>query len=310
MNLTRLVLLLLFLLALSVQLQAAPASIYVAVMELHMDENNGTTVYDSSGNGNNGTLTSDSPTPVVIVQEVITDPYQGNDPCTMVPSWTAGQSGQEGDYGIRIPGYRDRITVPNSASLSITGSLRVEAWFKPEGPVVMYGDREGFEYAVSIMGKGKNNGGTHEGYGMYVAENGILHGMIGFTNAGFKDFLSSSNMDGTVLHGQWNHAVLTFDGDKTYGLELNGVVLNIDGGGSLTASDTIRASNRDLYIGDNEWIQLYNGMMWGDVDQVNISTLAACSLEGDISGSDGEPDCFVDLFDFAALALEWLLVVE
>ena len=54
----------------------------------------------------------------------------------------------------------------------------------------------------------------------------------------------------------------------------------------------------------------------GRIDEVRISNVARHFLDGcepldsDITGPSGTPDCYVDLFDFALLGLQWLQCSE
>src|SRR5206468_9777237 len=66
------------------------------------DEGSGTTVADSSGNGNTGTLVNG-------------------------PVWTAGQVGN----ALFFDGIDDNITVPDSASLDLSSSFTLSAWVNP-----------------------------------------------------------------------------------------------------------------------------------------------------------------------------------
>lgn len=221
------------------------SGVFADYLNLQMDEGGGTTVFDSSGNGNNGTI---------IDQD-------------MPGTWDWSTDTHTGSGYSVFSNEHDMIKVDNDPSITFTGAFEISAWVKPVGDVVMYGPREGFSHAMGIVGKGRNNGGIHEGYGMYIANNGILHGIIGFENAGVIDFASTGNLDGTVVHSQWNHVEIWFDGVDTYGLRLNGVELNIDGGSKLSATDSVRASSRPLFIGVDEWNGQYVN---GYIDDVVI----------------------------------------
>ena len=74
------------------------------IMWLKLDETSGTTATDSSGNGNDGTLTYMS----------------GNE-------WTAGQI----DGALELDGSNDYVNVGDAASLDITDAITVTAWIKP-----------------------------------------------------------------------------------------------------------------------------------------------------------------------------------
>jgi len=65
------------------------------------DEGSGSTAYDASGNGNDGTLIND-------------------------PKWTAGKSGS----ALQFDGVDDYVDCGNDESLNITDAITIEAWIK------------------------------------------------------------------------------------------------------------------------------------------------------------------------------------
>jgi|CXWL01.1.fsa_nt_gi hypothetical protein len=67
-----------------------------------LDENTGTAAADSSGSGNNGTLTNG-------------------------PTWTAGRLGA----ALAFDGINDNVTIPHSTSLALTGAFSMAAWVNP-----------------------------------------------------------------------------------------------------------------------------------------------------------------------------------
>src|ERR1700729_3106318 len=66
------------------------------------DEGSGTTVTDASGNGNNGTISG--------------------------ATWST--AGKYGD-ALSFNGTSSLVTIPNSASLQLSGGMTLEAWVKP-----------------------------------------------------------------------------------------------------------------------------------------------------------------------------------
>lgn len=71
------------------------------VAAYNFDEGSGTTLMDRSGNGNNGTLVSS-------------------------PAWTAGKNGG----ALAFDGVDDYVSVPETSSLDISGSMTLAAWIK------------------------------------------------------------------------------------------------------------------------------------------------------------------------------------
>ena len=100
------------------------------VGEWRMNEGSGTTLVDSSGSGNNGTIL-------------------GN------PTWVAGQNG----LALRLDGTGDYATVPDSASLDISSTITLAAWVKPEKTATQYlikkatqNGTDGYELSLATTG--------------------------------------------------------------------------------------------------------------------------------------------------------------
>ena len=94
------------------------------------DEGSGTTLVDSSGLANNGTIL-------------------GN------PTWVAGQHGQ----AIRFDGTGDYATVADNASLDISGAITMATWVKPEKVATQYlikkaiqSGTDGYELSLATTG--------------------------------------------------------------------------------------------------------------------------------------------------------------
>jgi hypothetical protein len=105
------------------------------VAEWKFDEKTGTTVNDSSGNGNTGTLTNG-------------------------PVWTTGKSGP----GLKFDGTDDYVTVPSSSSLQITGDITTEMWIYPTSlpttslnRMVLLDKGYNKEFRVGFISEGANN---------------------------------------------------------------------------------------------------------------------------------------------------------
>ncbi|MHA1329652.1 MAG: DUF2341 domain-containing protein [Candidatus Hodarchaeales archaeon] len=82
------------------------------VLNLHFDENSGTTAYDTSGNGNDGT-------------------YYGetfNDGTIYGATWTNGKHGK----ALSFDGVDDYVEVPHSDGLDITGPFTFAVWVYPK----------------------------------------------------------------------------------------------------------------------------------------------------------------------------------
>ncbi|MDX6439390.1 MAG: hypothetical protein QOF45_1973, partial [Gaiellaceae bacterium] len=80
---------------------AAPAAVSGLVGAYSFDATSGTSVADSSGSGNTGTLSG--------------------------PVWTAGKTGN----ALSFDGINDWVTIADAASLDLTSGMTLEAWVKP-----------------------------------------------------------------------------------------------------------------------------------------------------------------------------------
>jgi len=129
-----------FILALCLlQTSAANAADASLVGWWRFDDGSGSVAYDTSGNGNDGTL-------------------QGS------PNWVAGKSGG----GLEFDGADDYIDCGNGESLNITGEITIAAWIYPTG--------SGSSTYPRIVDKSSGTGGADAGYKMYLraAENYIV----------------------------------------------------------------------------------------------------------------------------------------
>jgi Tol biopolymer transport system component len=119
---------------------------------LHMNESSGSSVIDSSGNGNNGTATGTS----------IVSGLFGN---------ARSFNGTSSDY----------IAVPNSSTLSLPVSFTVEAWIRiPRIPS---------DYKAIIAKREDHVGSWTENYGLYVTPSGTIR--FQFTQNSINGFLDS-----------------------------------------------------------------------------------------------------------------------
>ena len=144
------------------------------------NEGSGSAAADSSGNGNNGTLSGPG------------------------AAWSAG--GRHGG-ALTFNGSAGRVTVPNSASLSLASSYTLEAWIRPTA-------LSGYQ---TILIK-ELTGGC--GYWLQTASSNLSSG---FHNGGCRETSSSGP---PIQLNQWSHvAAVLNDAANTYTLYLNGVAI-------------------------------------------------------------------------------------
>lgn len=243
-----------------------------------LDETSGTTAVDSQG-AHNGTLIND-------------------------PVWqpSSGQVGGDvlfdgdNDYINCGGGVADHNT-PSWADL--TQEITIAAWIKvdtfdynkPWQSIVSKGDT-----AWRLARAGNENV-------INFACNGVGPN---FDVQGFTD----------VTDGKWHQIVGTYDGTEL-ALYVDGI-LDIWGGSPVAATGNIAFDNNDVYIGANA--EKPNRQFNGQIDEVRIYEIGlpayrvvdlfredngrnSCSqgLPGDVNG-----DCYIDMADFAEMALYWL----
>ena len=167
-----------------------------------MDEGSGTILLDESEYKNKATTT-------------------GN------PTWVAGISGQ----AIKLDGATQYATVPDNASLDITGSITLAAWIKPEKAATQYvlkkatlGGIDGYELSLSSQGRvffRFNQGSSGDTYRLNSS--------------------SSYPVDGNT----WMHIAATYNG-SVMKLYINGVE---NSSKSFTSPPPISANQLALAIG-------------------------------------------------------------
>src|SRR6185436_7723647 len=136
------------------------------------EEASGTTVLDSSGNGNNGTFNA------------------ANGPTRT----TAGRFGK----GMHFDGIDDLITVADSNSLDLTSAATLMAWVKVENQTGWRNIL--FKHNVSDLT-----------YGMYANNNSSAVGTpIGYVNSGGQ--IRSAAATSGVYQARWMHIAVTFGG--------------------------------------------------------------------------------------------------
>ncbi|MFC2078670.1 LamG-like jellyroll fold domain-containing protein [Candidatus Bipolaricaulota bacterium] len=160
--------------------EPAPPSSYGGYWRFN--EGAGSAVSDSSGNGNDGTI-SDA-------------------------NWTTSV---DASGALSFDGVNDYVTIPDSASLNITGSaITIEAWIKREGDT---GDYE------MIVGKEVNGGGTDVGYYMQITPTDKLAFGFATSDLIFTRVTGTTN----IVLGTWMHIAGVYDGSQMR-LYINGVL--------------------------------------------------------------------------------------
>jgi len=110
-----------------------------------------------------------------------------------------------GNCSLAVNGSADYVSVPNSASLNITGSLTLEAWIKPSSSMS----------SAQIMSRYNASGG---GYQLGV-NNGKLRMDILHTGTAYNSIFGNT----TLTLNAWHHVAGVFDGSQ-YRLYVDGVL--------------------------------------------------------------------------------------
>lgn len=200
-----------------------------------MNEGKGQTVYDWSGNGNNGTLGS-------------TSGADAND-----PSWI---NGVFLGSALRFDG-NDFIRIPDSPNLE-SQNLTVSAWVRADGSPGKW------KY---VMAKGQSGDCFTGSYGLYTGDN---EGLVFYvydgsgTTAGFH--FSPDVEASQVWDNRWHHVAGTYDG-QTLRFFLDGN--QIDNGTPSTAAVFYDLPSGDTQVGSyvDNTCGLY---LVGDIDGVSV----------------------------------------
>lgn len=217
----------------------------------HFNEASGSSVADSSGNGNNGTAIG----------------------TTIVP----GRFGNARSFN----GSSDYITVPDSPSLSNLSQITIEVWVKPTGF-----DLGAWAGGEALVVKGTSVDGAFSGYALWVHRN--AEGPNGSASSltqvqfqlSFGGGSTSSPLSFPHEPNKWYYVVGTYDGNdlKVY---VNGVL-------EATSSNfpNLGVTNTNpLFINHHTWgfggsgFQYSSQRMGGLIDEVRISNIARSAAE-------------------------------
>src|SRR5262249_10508725 len=135
------------------------------------DDVSGTTAPDSSGNGNNGTLVG-SPAPSIAPGKIA--------------------------RAIALTNASDLVSVPDSASLNLTGAFTTSAW-------VNFNPLPGYGQYPNVVAK-LTSPSVYSGFGLFWNSSGVS-GIIG---PGTSHWYVTAPYRPTA--GTWHHYVTTFDG--------------------------------------------------------------------------------------------------
>lgn len=206
------------------------------------EECSGTTASDRSGNGNNGVVSGG-------------------------PTWSTDTPSGKG-CSLLLDGVNDIVTVPDSATLDITGSITMSIWIKSTGS-------NGYS---GLFNKTSGLTGYQLGLAASVGIRGDLYNGVTYISPGHTT---------PVLDGKWHHVVETYDG-TTAKIYVDGVAgSNLVGSGFLTVNAASLVIGSDICCGG----RLFNG----SIDEARVFAKALTASEvGRLYARERE------LIDFAA----------
>jgi len=192
-----------------------------------LDDGSGTTALDSAG-GNHGTLING-------------------------PTWTAAGMF---NGALDFDGVDDRVTVPTSPDLEVSGAITLAAWVNPD---TLY------RKTARILSKSDGTASNRSDYYLMATASTIEF-------AFFDGSLITTTSTVTLNPGQWVHIAGTYDG-STARLYLNGVEV-----ASTAHSGSIRVSPKSLHLGS--WGGSDAKRTWdGRLDDLRVYSQALSAAE-------------------------------
>jgi MYXO-CTERM domain-containing protein len=199
----------------------------------NLDETSGPNAYDSAGT-NNGTY------------------YNAPVPSTDVPPVPAGNARS---LLFVASGGTQRVAVPDSASLRISGPITVAAWVKPTADTPNYqkGVVSKFNLSPGIDGYWLELGWSNQG-------NNVPSFTLGNGTA------TAAAATGTALPlNQWTHIAGVYDGSNVM-IYVNGTMLGSASNSGAGAILPTAANTSELHIGSDYGINVFTG----NIDEVRI----------------------------------------
>ena len=205
------------------------------------DEGSGSTLDDSSGNGNNGTITN--------------------------ATWTT--DGKFGDALDFTGASNSWVTIPDSSSLNLTSAMTLEAWVDPTS---LSSSDNGMVAAIAKDNKGSS--GTPVSYALYAA-NGTSKPPAGHILANGRDYGAQGS---SVLPlNTWSFLTSTYTGG-TLKMYVNGSLVSSTNVGKrliTTTSNQLRIGGDwagAMFTGLIDNVRIYNQALSGSQIQTDMKT--------------------------------------
>ena len=161
-----------------------------------------------------------------------------------------------GFHSLSLNGTSSYVSVPNSASISISGPITIEAWIKVNAINGNYQD--------IVCKESYGQAGTGGGYEFAITNTGKVRLDLYQSHNQYTTAIGST----TVSTGVWHHVAGVFDGSQIR-VYLNGVL-----DGSLSTGNGPASGTSALHIGRSTYTTYYFG---GLIDEVRISAAALYS---------------------------------
>lgn len=202
-----------------------------------LDECQGTTANDSSGNGLNGTINPGG---------------SGNTAAGTCNSGTSTHMWNDGNNGkyngsLGFDGTDDNVTISDNALFDFTTNMTISAW------VYMPSLIDSEQHIVS-----NNNNGANTGYALMYRDNANGFVFRAYSSGG----ANNASCARTYLTNTWYHVVGTYDGSNQR-IYINGALCN-----TLSNTNSIPASSENMRIGNDN--TLGSSYFTGQIDDVRL----------------------------------------
>jgi uncharacterized protein (TIGR02145 family) len=222
------------------------------------DECQGATAYDTSGNGNNGTIAIGGTAPQTTAGTCLT-------PTNGTGAWYNGRNGKY-NSAMSFDGVDDYVNMGDVLDIH-KNDLTVEAWIKPST----------VSPATNVYAVGKSDTGIDDGrYAIGMSTDG--HVRVVFDPGNGLTF----NSNATLTAGVWTHVVAVYDRDVNLSIYINGVY---DTGQSIASGNGLDFDNGLSFLIGSYMTTL--DFFPGLIDEVKIYNYALTPVQIKVAYNQG-----------------------